>query len=263
LLVGHSRVGKLPATLRWNQVIALIANGAGAPEISAASALAAERSLADASNDAAVRYAVWLLTQIPLAARTDDFEGALRGLGLDVGPNPTLIDICTAFMDSVDAHVKGSGPRSDLGEMAQLCAVESLNAVAGRETARLFGPEYAADEARASLHGLATPTSFGILARDFFARLTRRYLDYYLGRQLPEHVGVAQRFRTVREHHEFEQALHRHCREASLIAQEFAGDWFSKANYEGGITLQKAGGFAHIAFKKIREELRLRRDAAA
>jgi hypothetical protein len=37
---------------------------------------------------------------------------------------------------------------------------------------------------------LATVKQFGVLARDFFARLTRRHLEYYLSRELSKHVGI-------------------------------------------------------------------------
>lgn len=43
--------------------------------------------------------------------------------------------------------------------------------------------------------------------------------------------------------------------------KEFSGEWFSKHTYEGGITQAKAGGFVHVAFEKIRKEMRIRRNA--
>jgi hypothetical protein len=44
-----------------------------------------------------------------------------------------------AMTEAVDGHVRRVGCRTDLGEMAQLSAAESLNAVAGRELPDLFG----------------------------------------------------------------------------------------------------------------------------
>jgi hypothetical protein len=102
-----------------------------------------------------------------------------------------------------------------------------------------------------------------VLARDFFARVVRRQLNYFLSRELSQHVGVNARFQTIREHREFEEALDLHCREASRIIKEFSGEWFSKNTYQGGIDEVKAGRFAHVAFQKLREELRHRRGANA
>ena len=88
--MGHQRIGTLPATRKWKAVIALITGGASANEIAAETAVAAEDSLKAASKSASLRFAFWMLTQIPLAARADDFGRALRELGLEVSDAPNL-----------------------------------------------------------------------------------------------------------------------------------------------------------------------------
>ena len=102
----------------------------------------------------------------------------------------------------------------------------------------------------------------GDLARDFFARLTRRHLEYYLSRELSNHVGPSSRFTSIADYSRFNAELDQHCREAARIVKEFAGGWFGKTNYEGGITPDKAAAFVSAALKKIGTELRKRRDAA-
>jgi hypothetical protein len=145
--------------------------------------------------------------------------------------------------------------------MAQLSAVESLNAIAGRELPDFFGSE--AERAKVVLAGLATVKQFAVLSRDFFSRLTHHLLLYFLSRELSLHVGPKLRFRSLREHKAFLGALDEHCRETSRIVKEFSGQWFSKANFEGGITEAKAGHFAHVAFGKMRDELQHRRSVNA
>ncbi len=257
--MGHQRLGRLPGTRKFRQVVNFIGAGADVETIAAATSVAAEVQMIDASNDPAVKQAVWLLTQIPLAARQEDFASELKQLGLSVSDRPTLIEVVTAMTEAIDRTVGRSGGRTDLGEMAQLSAAESVNAVAGRELPDLFGAT--PDRVRDALGGLATEKQFAVLARDFFARLARRQLSYFLSRELAQHVG--ERFHSIREHRDFEVALDMHCREASRIIKEFSGEWFSKHTYEGGITEAKAGRFAHIAFKKIREELQQRRESVA
>ena len=105
---------------------------------------------------------------------------------------------------------------------------------------------------------LAAPDRFARLARDFFARLTQRHLDYYLSRTLSNHVGPGRQLATTADHSAFDAALEQHCREASRIVEAFAGGWFSKANYQGGITPAKARDFAFVALGKIAGELRRR-----
>jgi hypothetical protein len=259
--MGHQHLGTLPGSRKWRQVVQLISGGADVQDVAAATSAAAETQMADASNDPAVKRAVWLLTQIPIAARNDDFASELRKLGLRVSDQPTLMEVAAAMTDAVDRYVGNSGGRTDLGEMAQLSAVESISAVAGRGLPDLFGATF--EKTKAALGGLATVKQFAVLARDFFSRLSRRQLNYFLTRELSQHVGVNSRFQTIREHRDFEHALDLHCRETSRIIKEFSGEWFSKHTYEGGITEAKAGRFAHIAFHKLRDELRHRRGVHA
>jgi hypothetical protein len=124
---------------------------------------------------------------------------------------------------AIDQHIRRTGGRSDLGEMIQLAAVESLNAIAGRQLPDLFGDTE--EKTRAALRDLDTATQFAVLARDFFSRLVRRQLDYFLSRELPQHVGINSRFQTIREHREFDVAIDMRCRGTSRIIKEFSGEW--------------------------------------
>ncbi len=257
--MGHQHLGTLSRSRKWREVIELISGGANVQSVAAATSAAAEQQMLDARDDPAVKHAVWLLTQIPTAARKEDFAVELRKLGFRVSDHPTLLEVATAMSAATDIYVARKGGRTDVGEMAQLSALESLNAIAGQTLPDLFGA--GAEKTKAALGGLGTVKQFAVLARDFFSRLTHRQLNYFLSRELSRHVGLNSRFRTIREHSEFEQALGLHCREASRIIKEFSGEWFSKHTYEGGITETKAGHFAHVAFQKIREELRQRRTA--
>jgi hypothetical protein len=258
--MGHKRLGTLPRTKRWQEVIASLDRGASVARIAAASSAAAEGALTRAANDPALTRAFWLLTQLPLAARQADFVARLRELGLPVGSRPQLLEIIGAFSEAIDAHTRAVSERSDLGEMAQLAATESLSAIVGRSLPGLFGPT--AEEVQRAVGRLATSKQFSDLARDFFARLTRRHLTYYLSRELSNHVGPETRFGSITAHSDFNANLDRHCRETARIVKNFSGDWFGKSNYEGGITPEKAAAFIAVALKKIRSELRHRRDAA-
>ena len=255
--MGHVRLGRLPATRKWQQVVSLLARGAPLGQIAGASAEAAENSLEHARRDPALLQAFWLLTQIPLAARSPDFSGSLLRLGLSVSGSPSLMETVRAFSDAIDRHVERRGGRTDLGELAQNAAAESLAALAGSDLPSLFGQT--SEDVRRAIGKLAAPDQFATLARDFFARLTQRHLDYYLSREVSNHIGPDQRIASSDGHTAFNAALEQHCREASRIVEPFASGWFSKATFEGGITPEKAGTFIFRALRKIGRELRKRR----
>jgi hypothetical protein len=258
--MGHVRLGVLSKSRKWQQVVEELRLGANVDSIAASAADAAEASLQAASNDPAFLHAFWLLTQIPLAARSPAFAEDLRRLGLEVSDQPSLMDISAAFSAAVDRHAREHKGRTDLGEMAQMAAVESLTATVGPTLPSLFGP--GPEEVQRAIGRVAGGDRFSALAREFFARLTHRCLDYYLSRELNNHIGRGARFRDDRARSEFDGALDQHCREASRIVEALAGGWYGKNVYQGdGLTPDSIRRFAPVAFRKIRAELRKRRDA--
>jgi len=256
--MGHIRLGTLPMTLAWRRVVELLGSEAGAASVAAAAAEAAHEGLDRAKTDPGLVEAFWLLTQVPHAAKEHDFEAALKRRGLEVPSHPSLVDLTTAISERIDERVRAAPSRNDLSEMAQLAAVEALHDVVGKRLPRLF-------ESRSDLQRevarLATVSEFGRLARVFFARLTERYLNYYLSRELSLHVGSGERFGGIDDHTAFNDAMRRHCIESARIVEDFAGQWLSKVKWEGRLTRRATQGFAHVAFRKLNAELRRRESA--
>jgi hypothetical protein len=244
--MGHIRLGNLPRTRKWRQVVALLDSGAATDQIAAATLDASKHGLEEAARDPTLAYSFWLLTQLPLCARKSDYSEELRKLGIPVADDPGLLDLVGAFTDSVDAHIRLIGGRTDLGEMAQMGAAESLTSTLRQGTESLFGTTPA--DVQRELASLATPKNFSVLVRDFFSRLSERYLTYFLSRELSNH-------RSVDENRQFREALSVHCKQASKIVEQFAGGWYSKTNFKGGITQRKAANFIQVALKNLRAEL--------
>jgi hypothetical protein len=251
--MGHIRLGTLPRTRQWIQVLDLIGGGADTSDVAAATMDASQHGLKEAAKDPGLVYTVWLLTQVPLAARSDNFVTQLRTLGLGVSDSPSLLEVVAAFTGAVDARLRRTGGRTDLGEMAQMAASETLAELGTPQSASLF--ETTPDEVQQRIRNFSTTNQFGALSREFFARLSRKYLTYFLSRELSNYVRADGRFSSIDKHAQFNQGLDRYCREASRIIEEFSGGWFSKSNFEGGITEEKAADFVHVALKKLRAEL--------
>ena len=257
--MGHLRLGILPRGLRWKQVVELLRTGGNVGELAEATAHAADAEFRSASGDPALHYTVWLLTQLPHAARSPQFVVRLGELGFNPGNEQSLLGLVSGLTSAIDKHVANRGDRTDLGELARLAAAESLSAAIGIGLPSLF--EISPNDVRLELGKLTGKDRFAKLARDFFARLTQKTLEYYISRELPNHVGPGKAITSIDKQIEFRGALERHCREASVIVEEFAGGWYSKANYQGEITPAKAEKFTEYALKKMRAELRARRAA--
>jgi len=249
--MGHIRLGDLYKTRRWLQVIALLDEQADPQTIASKSMNAAEVGFLKAANDAGFKYTVWLLTQVPLAAKESNFSSALKKLGLDVPKEAGLFDVLGAFTKHIDSYLQRNKARTDISEMAQLAAVETLSMRCGKTC--LFG--VTPDVIQESIKDLSTKKNFALLARDFFSRFTYRYLNYFLSREVSKHVGPGLGIENIDKHTSFNEALEVHCKQSAVILQTFAGGWFSKTVFETGITQEDAGGFTAVALKKLSSEL--------
>jgi len=148
--------------------------------------------------------------------------------------------------------------RTDLGAIARQAAVESVLSLVGQGLPSLFEPT--GNEVQRALAAFARSDRFSVLARDFFSRLCHRSLEYFLSRELSNHVGPGRRFASIADHSEFVAALDLHCRQASRILDKFAGDWYGKRlRDQKSVSQYDAAIFARIAFRKLRAELKLRR----
>ena len=87
-IMGHIRLGRMPTTRKWRQVVALLGEfEPSIADIAEAVEGASDRSLADAVKDPGFVEALWLMLKIPAAARSASFEEELAKLGITVPPD--------------------------------------------------------------------------------------------------------------------------------------------------------------------------------
>lgn len=278
--MGRHDLAAAPRTPAFKRVIGIIGlgmGGAGAAgvavgdveEIADATLDASDAGLQRAKSDEGIGYCIFLLAQISRAAKADNFADALAaagvtttfsptwfGAGTNVPPKVTVFDLVSGFSAAVDRHLRKARTRSDISELAQLSATESLSSLCRSRGNTLFGPSL-----QAALKGLSSQRGFGALAQDFFSRLSRRYIDYHLSRELSNHVGIERRFKSVADHNQFLRELDDHCRLATKPIEKFARDWFSVHNFRDDLTLEKSKGFAAHAIDKLRDAMRYERRA--
>ncbi len=84
--MGHIRLGELPNSRKWRQVVDELRLSANVAAIAASVADAAEASLQGAAGVPAFLHSFWLLTQVPVAARGPAFAEDLRRLGIELQP---------------------------------------------------------------------------------------------------------------------------------------------------------------------------------
>jgi hypothetical protein len=261
--MGHTRLGDLPKTQKWRDLIARIAglrvsggvfSAASYVEAIAAQTLEASRKgLENAKHDSGVRYAFYLLTQVTLASRSTNWEDALARHGIHLARDSTVFDLSSEIQTAIDRHVsRSSSGATDLSEMAQQSVGEALMSLADTRTVNLFGGS--SDEVRNAVRTFSTKKGFGELGQRFFARFVARFLNFYLSRATAAALG-GPRLTELADVAEFNEALRTHCDQSARIVRDFCGEWYSKTDYQEGIDLENASRFLAVAVRKLSSEL--------
>ena len=128
--MGHTRLGNLPKTLKWLDLVRRI-SGSGASvgvlsatsyveAISAQTLEAGQAALDNAKHDSGVVYAFYLLTQVTLASRSKNWENVLALHGIRLASDSTVFNLPSEIHPAIDRRVnRGSSGATDLSEMAQ------------------------------------------------------------------------------------------------------------------------------------------------
>ncbi len=254
--MGHVRLGLLPRSKAWKEVVGLIAAGADVPQVANATISAAESAFTYVMNDLGYTEAVWLMTQLAISAKKTDILAHLNSVGISLPTDATLPDVTTAISEALDRATDASGKRSDLGVLASRALNGAVIDALSPKLHSLFPSD--PDTMRAALSTLGKQKEFGEFSRGFFARLANESLQYFLSKTLNTHLGEGMRFATMNQKAQFDTALQTHTREASLIVEKFSAEWFSKNRFEDGgdISRKKSDGFAGYALKKMKDELK-------
>ncbi|HYG33895.1 MAG TPA: hypothetical protein VEC99_03875 [Clostridia bacterium] len=260
--MGHIRIGTLPATRRWKDVVGLITDGVEAARVAEAVTHAWEQAFNSVQKDAGFREAVYLLMQIGAAGKSRDPTEHLSSVGVEVAGATSVVEVAMALSAAMERRLEGTRQRSDFGELAQRALVGTVTEYLQRSMPTLL--ESTADDVDGAFKECGRDKAFGKLSREFFARMTNECLNYFLSKTLPAQVGEGRRFATTGQLAGFEEAMRTHCSEAAEIVESYSSGWFSKELHESGkITRDSAERFGWFGLKKIRSELatRAREDA--
>lgn len=262
--MGHQRLGKLPASKQWREIVAYLASGNGSvAELADRVFDACDKAFGIASKDPAFIAAINLLCKIPMAAKADNLKSALADLGIDVPDNPSRTDVITGFERAIEKEQRSDAKNiTDLSELAKQAAISALNSLLAQPTPppQLEFWDTPIEGVHLILKQCATPEGFADLAQEFFATLGENNVRYFIDRELPRHLGEDGFAKSIPDMILFDQNNERHNKEASMIMRFFAKEWYAKANYQNKkkLTARDIAGFAHVAAEKMRKEYRIR-----
>jgi hypothetical protein len=250
--MGHTRLGKIPTTRAWRQVVGIFANAtrpeatqdysAEVARIASSTLEAAAGVIREAGRDGGLGYIFYLLTQLALAARRPQFREALADLGIQLPGTPTHFDLTIELHRAIDKHFLQIGSKSDVAEMAQQALGETLASYIRNQPRDLFAE--ASEQLQSDLRHLGTQNAFGQITRHFFANFMTRLLGFYVSKFV--HPGPNQSLLAdVADLTKFNDELRRHSFQRAFVVHDFAAKWFSKTEFEKGIDPQNSRSGLH------------------
>ena len=260
MTMGHERIGALPKSQEWRDLVAQIAATAEAPETVVAVATTTlhkvrarfDRIHEDPGFQAAFGFILGLSAP-SLGNRSADFVPEIN-----LSRDPSPIRLAAEMGSWVDLHAD-SREYAELGKRAAADVITFWTRRSEKQ-GDLFGGERAAVRIWA---GARNGGAFSELCRVFFGKFTEHYLKYFLDREasakLPT-VEARERFAASLEQHIDDVA--RHSFETTHIAQSFAAGWYNKHAQREPPTDKTVLSFLAFAMGKLRQEL-LRESAAS
>lgn len=254
--MGHERLGLLPKSERWRDIvsdIALTATGECSTEqIVEEIAKAIDSRFRRLHLDPGVQDAFSFLLSISVAGRADSPQDVLRELGIDLHGKAATPLCLTQALSNFMRKEKGS---LEFSELARIAAGQALAEFYIEKTRQpdLLG---ATDDPFGVWNKASDGAGFCVLARQFFSHLTTGYISYFLDREASAALPSVEARETLQGNLETHvDRVTRHSFETSKIAQSFAAGWYNKNATEVLPSREKARGFLGIAFNKIRDSL--------
>lgn len=252
--MGHIRLGELPRTRKWHDVLRLLADGASPPrDVVLAVTKAADDRLRSLEHDRSLSYLYWLLARVTWISRTEDFLAALQSESIRLPQQVSGLTFLAALGNLAALEVKRRATPSLISDLALRSFKEALAKVVHARANTLFGTTLA--DVQLALRAASTPREFARLTRDFFATFLANFVEFVVSKESSRHVGWTRGFRDPSALAAFQDSLSRYCYEATRILEDFSGGWYSKHNWIGDIDELQASRFIAYAVEKVRSEL--------
>jgi hypothetical protein len=255
--MGHLHLGQLATSANWEGLVTLLGTpGFDIASVATATGVGARARIAGLRKDPSLGYCFWLLSRLASAARRPEFTDSVGRLGLDVAGSDSVLSFVSLVGDQVRDEVRNHPESGPFGELAADALTRALTETVGTEGRSLFGSSV--EDLERALRKHSTPDRFAVIARRFFGDFVARTLRFYIGKELPKHVGSGA-VADVGQSAAFVADLDRYTREVALIVERYAAEWFDKydGRTDGTISRDQAQQFVSVAVGKLRDELQV------
>ena len=253
--MGHERVGVLPRTKRWQDVVGSIADAAsinGDVSGLANGTLENVRSrLGAIQGDAGFIASFQFLLGLSLSASPGVDRASLGELAIDLEANPSPLTLA----GTLGQYVANNRQSAEYAEMARKAAVDTISAWTEQQTRQLsFTGEH--EQASEVWRRASDGSGFCEVARLFFGKFVERYLNYFIGREASSRLASTEdRERLARRLGDHVDGVSHHAFETARITQSFAAGWFNRYAREEMPSANQISRFLSHQVGKLREEL--------
>ena len=256
--MGHERIGFLPRSRQWRELVAEIGHvGDSAdaiPRLANRTLHQVRRRLDGLARDpglhASFSFILALCRGGSQATRSD--EGPI----IDLGKDPSPLEITRWLNDWIDSNTD-SAEYADIAKHSGADAIGYWTRKCSRQQ-HLFDVHNTAEQI---WNSAADGSAFSEISRVFFGKLMERYLKYFLERE------ASTELQRIEDRIAFSANLERHVEsvaqhdfDAAKITQSFAAGWYNRNARDGTPTRNETRRFLSFALSKLRQEIRREAD---
>jgi hypothetical protein len=249
--MGHERIGNLPRTKQWRELVAQIAEHSSekpqANDIAKRTLSMAQEKLGLIGSDQAFAAAFRFLVLFSAGTQAQIDESTKRILEyMGTATADTPLAVGTALKKWISTETAAGTEYLELATRSAATAlVEWFDANTTRQE-ELFPDEK--PNARV-WRSLSTGAAFSDLARLFFKEVVRTSLHYLLDR---ESSGV---LRSIHDVASLNDGLDRYAFETTKITQSYSAGWYNKYAIRRSPNAAEVNEFVRYAIHKLRDEL--------
>lgn len=253
--MGHERIGFLPKTKQWNDIVRQLSAYEGDNEavkkITNDTLSCIRKTYEQMPYDESVTKAIKFLAMLSYSAKQIDQMSFLNGNGCSVDNKLSLFSL----MNSAKNYIATENGSLETNKIARDAVLQSITTYQGSHTSEqltLFG-----GQSDSVWKDAGSGAAFCELARSFFAAFTDRQIKYYIERsaasEIDNYAALQSFFAGISQQAD---AISHHAFETSKIMQSFAAGWFNKHAVDSIPSDSKVTDFLRISFGKMREEFR-------
>jgi len=256
--MGHERIGQLPKSQRWRDIVGGVASSYSdrtmVDSVATDTLRAVRQQFRSAQSDESVVEAFSFLVRAAVATRSGQLSQiANRPINSEVTPLSLAI--------ALRQHLAGASGDPENAIIAKDAAIDAIGKWYSEDRERSTGSLFDDEKKSANWEKLGTGAGFCELSRHFFASFAERYLNFFLDRE------VASALPTIAARDVFRKELHghvddvsEHAFETAKITQSFAAAWFNKHASSGLPDKNTISSFVSYCMSKLRDELNREED---